>query len=1577
MLARLLSLKLVGAVVVVCAVLALAFGIRATTPVGTLRGKAVARESGVPLQADVYLSSVRAIGGEQRYFDTKCDKDGNFVFRNVPAGTYLLRMYSRAHGLRDTPITITEGQTETVDVELEPYEPYLNVYVHEHVFAPGEPPRAVCEGFVGADSLDVKLYKVDMGALVLGSSRGDLSELLGWSSYGWMSDRERIRVDLSSNKSLVLAATLAVPITRRDVEGVFTQRVSMPTLPPGLYVVSVSAPGVRQIDWLMVTSLGMIAKTAGNKTLVYTVDLKTGAPVPSASVTIYADSKPIASAVTDTNGLATIALRPTGLEHTSQAIIARSGESLAFITAEFNSTRATRKIIYSYTDRPVYRPGQVVFYKGIVRTRADDGYVLPAPETVVVEVYDPNDTLIYRSTHKTDRFGSYYGAVHLDSEAPTGYYSVRTKTAGDQYGETSAGFSVSAYRKPEFSVKISFDKRRYTRGDWVTAKVSVNYYFGAPVANARLYYSVQRTPYWLFEDGEFYSECEGYSDYGGYGEWVDDGQLTTDENGEATITFPATWPQPTARDTSDTDQEFHLGVTAEDKSGSTTNSENSIIATRGEFAIGIESSARVTKPGASVNVTITARDYDRRAIKHQDVAVVLALEKWSEEDNEITTTTLFTRRVITDGAGRASVRLPITKSGSLVVMARSRDARGNTIIGTCYLWSCKEGEHCDFGPVSDIQVIADKREYSPGETANVLILTNRPGGTALVTLEGSRIYEARTVRLSGKSSMVQFKIAQEYRPDFYIAVSYLRDKQVMRNETEARVAMKSEALSIKIQPDRKRYKPGEKASYTVRVTDSNGQPVVAQLSMGVVDEAIYSILPETTVPILDYFYQRRENEVQTWDSMPRIYLSDPDKAGAPLKDQPPRIRVRKRFLDTAYWNPAIVTDTNGEARVSFVLPDNLTTWRATVRGITSNTMCGQATNTVVSRQDMLVRLEMPRFLVQRDRTTITAVVHNYTGKRQYVRVRLRASGLHIEGDSHRTVLVRDQGAERIDWCVAALKPGVFGVDVRAVGENTGDEVLLDLPVKPHGRQVVTARSAVIAGSKELKESFYVRKDAVLGATRLKVTLAPSLAAAMFASLDYLAQYPYGCTEQTVSSFLPDVILLRSLKTAGMPRIQRQAELPQMVRTGLGRLYRFQLDDGGWSWCTYGEADPWMTAYVCYALLQARDAGFPVRSEVLHSGLSRLERMLVASKIRTYPRAFGAYALALAGWDSTPAMERLARYRSMPNEAMASLALGFDAAGRSDRARAMLNRLLAHSISDGNVTYWKGGAHCDGGDIEATALALQALLKIAPGDPRAYQIVRWLMSQWRDEYWTSTRATAMVVYAMSEFLQTSRELTPDYTATVILNGRPVGRVRFDAASVYKPQVDIAVRGGSLLKGRNELKIVKVGAGNLYYSSNLTQSLDQESMPTMLSNSGLTVTRQYYKPSPAYFQNKSTISLGRPVAACSVGETVLVRLTIRSTTVRSHMLLEDYIPAGCEIVTRGDVEQYAWGNWWVGQDVRDDRIAFYLDEIGKGKHVVEYQVRGGFAGSYCALPAQVFSMYDPGIRATTAASEFMVR
>ena len=1551
----------------------LAYVIGSEPPVGQLTGRVVAQETGNPLTATIYLTSIPVAGQPESYLHMESAQDGTFRFRDLPVGDYKLEIKSKVHSLPETVIHISEAKTETIEAELTSSAPMLDLYIHQHVFTPDEKPQITCQGFLDGDTLAIRLYKVDADAFLVSSS-GDLQRLLGIRSY-YSESGAQTNADLDQNQSLKLTESLYSTISSRDLEGVFTQRVDLPILGPGIYVASVKAGGIQKLGWIMVTSLGMVTKTAGLRTVAYTVDLKSGNPV-SADVGVYVDSSVVASGTTSERGLLELTLPQQEGRSSEEMVVARKGESIAFVSSWFSSTSESSPVFYAYTDRPVYRPGQTVYFKGIVRQPTDGGYSVPGPMPITIEVRDPQDTLIYRTKTSTDRFGSYHGSFDLNSETSTGYYTISASVQGRERGEGTT-FQVAAYRKPEFNVKVTFPKKRYVRGEVVKAKVSAQYYFGAPVASANVSYFVRRSSYWPFYDEEDYGWESEYEDYGGYGEYVTQGQARTDANGEATVEFVADWPQPEGEYDWDTDQEFGVEASVTDQSNRQANGEATVLVTRGDFALELTPVRYVVAPGESVGVKIEAMDYDKKPVGRQKLTIVAGRQIWTNE-NESRFEKLSEGEVVTDSAGHANWEFKPTKSGDIRVTVTGRDARGNTITSTAYVWVYSEAAGWDEGiRFADLEIVTDKKMYSPGDIAKVLINTNDPGATALVTVEGDRVYEKQVVPLKTQATAVEFAVKPEYAPNFYISVCYVKDKEFTSREANVRVLVKARELNITVKPGQPKYKPDETATYKIKATDSKGRPAQAQLSIGVVDEAIYAISEDRTEPILDAFYSRKPNGVETTFSFPRIYLSDPDKArAAEAKKELKDIRVRKRFLDTAYWNPTVLTNANGEATVSFRLPDNLTTWRATVRGVTMNTTVGEAKSTMITAQDFLVRLEIPRFLVQTDKADISAVIHNYTGKDQSVKVLLESPGLKIENGAVRNALVRNGGTARCDYTISAPNAGSFPITVRAGNKSVGDAMQLDIPVYPHGLERQTMTSGAIAGTGTATANIEVRSDAVPGASKLKIRLAPSLAAAMLGSLDYLAQYPYGCTEQTTSSFIPDVILSRSLKSMGIsdPRLEKQ--LPDMVTKGLFRLYRFQLNDGGWSWYVYGEADPWMTAYVLYGLIQARNAGFPVNESIITKGLGKLGELASKPNLRPDTRAYMYYVLALAGNMTVEKLDYLAR-QGLNSQSVALLTLSYAQLGATDRANAMLRDLHDRaSVQPGSI-HWTVGNRLDGDDIQATAFGLQATLRMNPNDPRAIQIVRWLMEQRRWDYWYSTRDTAMVLYAMSEFIAHTKELTPDFTAVVTVNGSPMAARRFAKASVFEPEFEVVVPTRDLRKGRNSLVVQKTGAGNLYYSTELTQYLAKDLKPITLTGAGITITRRYYRLPNRYAGSSSERDLGRPISGCRAGDVILVRLVANCSRTVEHAMIEDWIPAGCEIIDRGQVDPWDWYNWWGGQDVRDEKISFYADTMSPGRHVIDYQMRAGFAGSFHALPAQVFAMYQPEIRTWTPESEFKIR
>lgn len=713
--------------------------------------------------------------------------------------------------------------------------------------------------------------------------------------------------------------------------------------------------------------------------------------------------------------------------------------------------------------------------------------------------------------------------------------------------------------------------------------------------------------------------------------------------------------------------------------------------------------------------------------------------------------------------------------------------------------------------------------------------------------------------------------------------------------------------------------------------------------------------------------------VRTVFSFPEIYLSDPDKAGADTATI-----VRKNFKDTAFWNPTVITDAKGSAKVSFKLPDNITTWRATARAITSNTVCGEAKAAFTARKKLMVRLELPRFLTAGDSTTIVAAVHNYTDSATEVVVNLDAVGFKVDSAKQRKVMISKDGEARLDWPVSVNKAGKYRITVSAKGKEYSDAVEMPLTVIPHGVYREISSAGTLSAGNSTQEEVNIRQDVSLDNTRVKIILQPSLASTMMSSLDYLAQYPYGCTEQTTSAFLPDVVLWQSLKELGIDNQDLKSRLPDMVRKGLARLQRMQQYDGAWGWCEYGQADLWMTSYVTYALRQAQQAGFTVNTSIVDNALRALNTYASNNKIRASDRVYAYYVLALYGRDVSGALLKLVDSKPLSAEGVAMAAMAFNRIENSGiNTRRMYTKLLDMAVVESGYMHWEGSDKYGYQNVQATAMGLLAMLEIDPNNAKCADVVRWLMAQRRGDIWYSTRDTAATLNAVSRYLAMTGELKPDYTASISLNGRTLKTARFSSGSLSQPAVTISVKGNELKRGINIIKIGKSGKGNLYYSVNLQQYIERGKVPGIAGEQGPAISRAYYKPSARYFQSRSARDLGSPVTSCNEGDVILVKLTIRSSEIYEHLLLEDRLPAGFEVVDRGHVDYWDWGYWYSAKDIRDQKVSFYIDRLGKSVNSVEYQMRAMAKGSYAAMPAEIFGMYRPEVRTSTLEERFTVR
>lgn len=1550
----------------------------------TVQGVVVAKETGRPIPgAKVLLLRPRTHPSRGEWWDSeyfedvakaRTDSSGRFRLTDVPNGIFTLTVQGEARELRQSQLRVKEGAPTDLRLELPPISQVLRLIAHQHMFIPGEKVEFAARGYVTANRLTLECYRVRPGQPKVWQA-GGLQSLLGMQRYR----TDPAMLDLSNRPGLMALPPQDLDITARDAEGLFYQRLHPAVSEPGLYVIRVRAGKLAELEWFVITRLGLVVKEGGGKALVFATDLQTGEPVEGCRLSLLDGDKVQATAVTSPQGLATFSLPA---EHRDEVRI--DGEwqgSYASATFYFYSEDSGEYRVYTYTDRPVYRPGDHVFFKSVVRQQEGDSYQVPADLPVRIQVFDDRHALIYETTGRTNQFGSVWGELDLAREAGVGAYDI-TLTVDDRPHTQS--FEVAAYRKPEYRVSVTADRPTYVRGEPMQVNVEARHYFGAPVADASVEWAVYKAPCWydVSEEDEYegvpMEAGEGY--FNEYGTLVAEGKTLTDATGRATVLIETREKQKRAakgaapsRWEAELEQGDHwwtVEVTVTDPGRHQVDGKCKVRVTRGQFSLAVTPTQSIASPGTETPVTVTATDYSKHPVPGLPVEVQFLHCSWDRkgEYRELVTR----QQVVTDAQGRVTLTVKPERTGEHTIQAMARDQAGNTVEGRNYLWATDQSVTAYEYRYPDLELIPDKKSYREGETARVLVNTKVDNQTALVTIESDRILEHHLRRLTGKSTLLEVPVRSSYVPAVYVSVTYVRDKKLVTRSRRLLVSTERRELKVEVTPDRSTYAPGAQVSCQVRTTDMTGQPVPAEVSVGVVNEAVYAVVPEDGPDILGFFYPWCQYGVETVFSFPEIYLSPGEKGSRPRE-------VREQFRDTAFWLPAITTDAQGMASVSFKLPDDVTTWRATACAHTPQTIVGTGRSTFVAKKDLMVRLAVPQFFTQNDRCKIAAIVHNESDQPQSATVSLEGAGLSPV--SSPPVMIPPHGRYTFEHEVTAADPLSATLMAWARTESgLQDAVRRKLEVVPHGAREVQCRSGSGEGATEV---LTLSPDALTGVGGLTIRLSPSVAAAMLGALEYLAQYPYGCTEQTLSCFLPDVAVARTLKDLGIENRGLTRKLPDMVLNGLTRLYRFQHDDGGWGWWEEDSSQVWMSAYALWGLLQAQRGGFPVRSEALRNGTQYLAGAMANAeqKITADELAFAAYTLACAGRRAA-AQQAIIRSRKLlgggPDPYVLALcALALHEMKQPREARAAVDELWQLAVDRTQPTvYWPASTASvyPRPASETTGVALMATALIQPTHPDLHRVVRWLMGVRQRNHWESTLDTAAAIYGVTAYLKATRELSPDYTATVLVNGQQVQRLRMGPESATRPETVIRVPVDKLVRGENKVAVEKQGRGMLYYSIELEQvRAGAGPLPADPGTAGVTISRDYYRLSPRKDQRTGEVSYERgdqPVTRVRYGDTIRCVLWLNATRELPYAIVEDPLPAGCEILERREQFPF-WDYDWVSDvDYRDERVCLFSQALPAGKTKFVYDLRAAIPGEYRIMPTSVSSMYLPSIRSTGA-------
>ena len=1523
-------------------------------------------------------------------------------------------------------------------------EPYFSLS-SDRTYMPGEKPTVHMYA-TGVEALEFRVYRVndpvtffekldDVHSFGHASPKEQVEEKTwierfhDWKYEWWLLIRDFFRYQFSAkaraeirrsraekSKSVNATGFLQLPLLNsKQLVGRWRQQmppqfvsesldVPLELSTPGIYLVEATDGDLRAYTIVVVSEIGLITKTAPGQFLNYLVDRRSGKPIPDSAVVLWANGKELAQLKTDANGLAaTTVTLPSSREGENQVenvwALARHRDDAAIVAPySFNlsSNPAEDWVGYIYTDRPIYRPGHTVHFKGIVRQRNGEHYQIPAGSVVQASIEDSSSKQLYQKELTLSQYGTVHGEFEIPQGAALGYYSLSFRYLSAQM---NGSFYVEEYKKPEYQVKVSFDQPRVLQGQSVKATIDARYYFGEPVANGKVKYVVHTAPSWSDfmseEEGDYGAEGEegvgGDDDYSYGGEQQSEQSGQLDANGKLTITI-ATKPSPNKRDV-----RYRVEARVMDASNREISSYNNVLATYGSFQITVRPQSYLYRKGETAQFSVLAKDYDGKPVQTA-VRLELIRNSWTQSRRR-KEDVIANRDGQTGVDGTAQFDIPMSQAGDLMVRVTSTSPENREVSNSSYVWVPGSNQEMYGAGERQIKLVPDKKSYKVGETAKVLLVTGVPEAYVLITTEARTIQTKQVIKASGANTTFEVPITADNQPNVYVSATFLKDNNLYQGSKNLSVPAVEQILNVDVEPSKPQFQPGEPASYTITAKDGNGKPVAGEFSIGVVDEAIYAIRPDNMESISSFFYGNTYNRVSTDSSLNFYFHGEAGKrqmqlanrglsyrALAQLKPTESLVqpKVRKAFPDTALWLADVKTNAQGRAEAKLEFPDSLTTWRATVRGATLDTKVGSATQRVIVRKNMMVRLAVPRFFRQGDEITVSAIVHNYLDSTKNVQVSMEVAGLDVISGSTQQISVGSGGDTKADWRVRVKNVREAKLLAKALTNEESDAMELTLPVVPYGVKLADAKSGSISepnGQSDVAISYPPGTE--VSSHGLDITVTPSIAGAILGALDYLTSYPYGCTEQTMSSFLPNIIVAKTLQDLHLEYKGASDELQKKIRAGMDRLYDFQHEDGGWGWWKDDESQVFITAYVVSGLGQAKASGYEVKSDVIQKGQEYLRAALKKyTNMRADLQAYVVYALAGSGASDAAVLNSTFDKRArMSSQGLAVLGLTLQTASdaRANEIADTLERKAkvdaAQAYWPSDYDYWMEFAYDDG--AESTALALRFLSLARPNSQLLPKAAQWLANH-RNEgyYWNSTKQTAIVISGLAEYLKISHELEADFTADVLVNDKPVLTRKFTKADTTTISgQSIHLNFDQLAAGENNIRIRKNGVGRLYWSAR-GEYYSTDKKVVQSNQLSLNITRDYFRLSPITEKgsegDKIVYELQPLTGTLAPGDVVAVRLTVGGGEWR-YLMVEDPIPAGAEFLEKDDLYEIKgrpdwWSYYFSRREFHDDRAAMFQTYF-KGKQTYFYLVKMVNPGVFHVSPALAQPMYQPSVLATT--------
>ncbi len=1359
----------------------------------------------------------------------------------------------------------------------------------------------------------------------------------------------------------------------------------------GIYVVSVRSNKDRWINdakMIAISDLAIIAKKGINEIYVFVNSIKNAEPVEGVEVSVISsNNQELFQGRTDPTGVVKFIDDEKILkDFSAQLIVAEKDDDFNYIDLRETQIETSRFDVggeqgispeyktFVYSERNIYRPGETVNLSVIIR---DDKIRLINDEPIYAKIISPTGKVFSEFRKKLNEQKSFEQKIEIPNYAQTGSYFAEIYN-GSNTLIGSYSFGVEEFVPDKIRVRLTNQKEIFNLGEQVNIDVEAEYLFGGKAADMKYQADIQlkHTPFRSKSFPKF--EFNNSSLLNSYIEnSFIEGRL--DANGKGSIKYNI--PNDLTGSGIITGFAF---VSVFDLTGRTVNRISNWEIYPNSYYLGIKSDDYYFGTNQNISFSFAAIDKNDKPLKNFFAQAQLVRYEWqtvlkkdysdqyyyASEKKEIVE---WSKEVDLSNSPK-EFSFTVSRSGDYELRLSKR---GDNFYQRkefyAYGWGGSSASSFEVNKEGRVEIVFDKEKYSPNESAKILFTTPFDG-KMLVTLERNSIFEYHHIDVKNRTAELSLNLNEDYIPNIYITASLYKPHSA---NSQTPFLVGHGFASIKVEDNKRKINTSISANSEVKPRTKQSISIKAApnsfVTIAAVDEGILQLTNYKSPNPYDFMYAKRPLSVTSYDLykllLPEILSLKSSTGGDALAGELMKRTnpvTSKRFKLFSYWSGIKKANSSGEVEISIDIPQ----FNGEVRLMAvsyDGSKFGYAEKKMKVKDDLIIEIEMPRFLGMNDSLSSTVTLINTTDKKGNVDLEVKTSGAIRSLKNKYSIKLDPKGTGQIQLPIKALNQiGESKIIFSTSGlASVKEEIEISVnPVVPYSTQT---GYGIISANQTVK--LELPGNVIPSTKKSKISISTYPAIQFADKIKELVSYPYGCLEQTVSKAFPQIYLDELIKVA-VPQLYRSNNPQYFVKEGIKKVESLQQYNGGFSnWQGGNEINNWASVYAVNFLLEAKKANYSVRENVLNNGINFIQEIAkkkdivdyvsynnnsrTITKIASKETIYSLYVLAMA---NKPDVSSMNYYKARPN------LLTNDTRYLLAGAYALMNNWSAYNqiiqkdfIPESTIRL--SGGNFDS-EVRANAIMLNVLIEVDPTNKQIPIMVKHLAKMSKSIYNTQEIAFALIALGKAAKIQSASDLK----YSISFNEKDFSILNSQNVSL----VDDEIKG-------NSVSIKAEGKGSAYYfwsieGINLDGIVKEE-------DSYLKVRRKFYD----YRTNQEVTN-----NQFNQGDLILgkIELTGSQNSV-DNIVINNIVPAGFELenprlTNENQVNVKITNPMPIDYlDIRDDR-QFIFTSVEKNKTTeFYYLLRVVNKGSFVLPPVSAESMYDPEFHSLNGMGKIIVK